>query len=145
MGALQAAIEAAGLNDSQMSAVDPFSYMTGSEPPFSDSAHWHGFNFDALPGARNRGAPGYLLQGDVLSRIGSVLQVRSDTFSVRAYGETPGGARAWCEVTVQRRPEYVDASEGPATLPQDLTLPVNVLFGRRYEVIRFRWLNEEEI
>ena len=145
MGALQAAIEAAELNNSQMSAMDPNSYITGSEGAFSDNLQWHGFNRNALPGARNRGAPGYLLQGDVLNRIGSVLQVRSDTFTVRAYGETPGGARAWCEVTVRRSPEYVDASDAPATLPQDLTRPVNVLFGRRYEVIRVRWLNEENI
>jgi hypothetical protein len=145
MGALQAAIEAAGLNNRQVSAVDANSFMTGAEPSFAEDLQWHGYNRDALPGATNRGAPGYLLQGDVLARVGSVLQVRSDTFTIRAYGDTPSGARAWCEVTVRRRPEYVETLDDPAALPPDLTRPANIRFGRRYEVIRFRWLSEENM
>ena len=144
MGPLQAAIEAAGLNASQTDPADPQSRILSSNAALNTNA-FHHWDKQAIAGATNRTAPGYLTQADLLSRIGSVLQVRSDTFLIRAYGETPSGARAWCEVLVQRLPEYVDTADTPDALPGSLLSPVNERFGRRFEVLRFHWLSEEDV
>jgi hypothetical protein len=61
-----------------------------------------GFSFpEAMGGMNAAGAPGYLTQGDILSAIGPVVAVRSDTFRIRTYGEAldPESkviARPWC-------------------------------------------------
>ena len=123
-GAVQAALERAGVNDF---ALDPV------------------FN---LPDKGNTadGAPGVLTQADILTPIAPVMTARGDTFRIRAYGEAGpvGGPKiqAWCEAVVQRLPEYLDPSEDPWVVPQ---LPVNTRFGRRYVVIGFRWLSASEI
>ncbi len=102
----------------------------------------------------NLGAPGTIIQQDILAKIGGFIQPRSDTFKIRAYGsygqgDTPG-ARAWCEIIVQRFGEYLvhdpadPLANGPGDLPEDLS-PINQLFGRRFRVIGFRWLSEDEI
>ncbi|MDD2763809.1 MAG: hypothetical protein PHE83_07545 [Opitutaceae bacterium] len=94
-------------------------------------------------------APGWLSQADVLSAIGPVLRVRSDTFLVRAYGDAVNPAtgilegRAWCEAVVQRFPEYVD----PANAPEEnagLTA-ANQIYGRRFEIVHFRWLSPDDV
>jgi len=101
------------------------------------------------------GAPGAITQGDILSGLGSHISVRSDTFRIRAYGEArdPTGkvilAKAWCEAIVQRIPAYVDPSEDP-TVKQPVTTAsganaANLVFGRRYEVVSFRWLDQDEV
>lgn len=62
--------------------------------------------------------PGWLTQADVLSPLAPILTARSDTFVVRTYGESPtiesagntyrqAPIKRWCEVTVQRLPDYV--------------------------------------
>lgn len=106
-------------------------------------------------------APGFLSQADLLSALGNGLCARSDTFVIRAYGETVNPqlpatdadyvtARAWCEAVVQRLPEYVDAA-GNAAHVQPVTdnsvnlTPQNQSFGRRFEVVSFRWLNPDDI
>ncbi len=104
---------------------------------------------EALTGMSATGAPGYLTQGDILSALGSVVTVRSDTFRIRAYGEAVDKdgkvlARAWCEAVVQRLPEFVDPEDAPETLPADLN-PVNETFGRRFQVTGFRWLGQDEV
>jgi hypothetical protein len=89
------------------------------------------------------GNTGWLMQGDVLDPLGPAIVIRGDTFRIRGYGEsrTPQGqvtARAWCEVVVQRVPDYVDGDD-----QTDVTIPVqplNVAFGRRYQLLSFRWL-----
>ena len=94
------------------------------------------------------GLPGYLTQGDVLQIIGSTLSARSDSFVIRAYGEAKdiNGkviARAWCEGTVQRMPEPMkpDAQGlNPALVTGD-----EVDFGRRFKLVSFRWLGEDEV
>lgn len=95
------------------------------------------------------GISGYVSQADVLSVIGSQLTVRGDTFVVRGYGSvgTAGtGARAWCEAVVQRVPEYVDAAADAAVVhPENISSPVNLMFGRQFRIVSFRWLSPEEI
>ena len=61
----------------------------------------------AAGGSRFTGAPGYVVQSDLLRPLGNSLTVRDDTFVIRAYGESLDSAgnvqsRAWCEATVQR-------------------------------------------
>ncbi|MCC5848869.1 MAG: hypothetical protein JJU29_12335 [Verrucomicrobia bacterium] len=99
------------------------------------------------------GFPGQLLQGDLLQALGPLMQVRSDTFTIRAYGEThssPNGgpaARAWCEVKVQRLPDAVIPNPNALTAPQirqELNMPTSP-FGRQFRIVSFRWLNEDEI
>lgn len=101
-------------------------------------------------GYRSTGIPGWLTQADVLQVIGPSLTVRSDTFRIRAYGETLDPttgetvARAWCEAIVQRLPNYVDPSDAPELRKDDLK-PVNFRFGRRFQTVSFRWLSPDEI
>ena len=68
--------------------------------------------------------PGWLTQADVLSPLTPVLSARSDTFVIRTFGESPvvstagigrkpDAAKAWCEVTVQRVPDYVKSHVDP--------------------------------
>ena len=66
------------------------------------------------------GAPQIVTQMDVLNSVGPNLTPRSDTFTVRAYGEALDNAgntigRAWVEVVVQRTPYLMSPSaKGPA-------------------------------
>lgn len=95
-------------------------------------------------------APGMVSQGDVLSLIGSRITVRGDTFRIRGYGEardTTGRqvlATAWCEAVVQRVPDFVDNADKPSVKFVDLKA-VNKTFGRRYEIVAFRWLSPSEV
>lgn len=100
-------------------------------------------------GFRSTGIPGWLTQADVLQVIGPVIGARSDTFRIRSYGEALDSAgnpiaRAWCEAIVQRIPQYIDATNGPETRPTNL-IPINARFGRRFEIVSFRWLHPNEI
>ncbi len=78
------------------------------------------------------------------------MTARSDTFTIRAYGEarnpTTGKveARAWCEATVQRLPDPLKTSETTGTALQELISPSS-RFGRNFRVQSFRWLNPEEV
>jgi hypothetical protein len=104
---------------------------------------------DAMTGMSATGAPGFLTQGDILSQVGSVVSVRSDTFRIRGYGEAldPDGkvvARAWCEAVVQRTPEFVDPADISST-PVDGLSNANERFGRRFVVTNFRWLGQDEV
>ncbi len=99
------------------------------------------------------GIPGWLTQADVLTPLAPYLSVRSDTYTIRSYGEVrdPGSGtitgRAWCEAQVQRLPEYIDPDTNE---PWDSAVtgnlsPTNKEFGRRFVVVSFRWLNKDEI
>jgi hypothetical protein len=104
----------------------------------------------AEEGALSSGIPGVVKQADILTPIAPVLSARSDSFIIRAYGETTDAngkvlARAWCEAVVERQRDYFDTSELPETRAAALNSNVNKLFGRRYEVLSFRWLHPEEI
>ncbi len=92
-------------------------------------------------------APKYLTQADLLSTLGPLLSPRSDTFTIRAYGEKTNPVtletegRAWCEAVVQRTPDYVDATQSATALPAG----INLNLGRRFRVVSFRWLTAQEI
>ena len=144
LGAMQAAIEAAKLN----------------EPMKAGNRSVVAANFAGLNGAamasqsgglsRSTGIPGYVMQSDVLAPFANELSVRGDTFRIRAYGAALDAnqkvaAEAWCEVLVQRLPEYVspvDAAEVPFSA---LTSPLNRTFGRRFKVTSFQWLPRDAV
>lgn len=92
----------------------------------------------------------WLTQGDLLSLLAQVLFPRSDTFVIRAYGDTVNPAtgalegRAWCEARVQRLPEYCDPSQPAETAPAALN-PTNQAYGRRCQIVNFRWLTSADI
>jgi hypothetical protein len=96
------------------------------------------------------GAPQILTQGDLMMALAPIATVRGDTFKIRAYGEATAPddksvvATAWCEVVVQRVPAFVDPTNAPETLITALT-PANEKFGRRFNIVSFRWLSKEEI
>ena len=95
------------------------------------------------------GTTSYALQGDLLQALGPILQVRSDYFRIRCMGESLDSsgrviARAYCESFVQRYPDYVDNSDAAEVRHDDLT-KVNRQFGRRFKIVSFRWLSDEEI
>ena len=92
----------------------------------------------------------YLTQGDVLQSLAPILQVRSDYFRIRASGEALDSdgkvaARAWCEAFVQRHSDYLHPADPAHRTPSELSSAVNRNFGRRYQVVSFRWLNPSEI
>jgi hypothetical protein len=103
----------------------------------------------AAEGDSAYGAPGWIRQADVLRPIAPILSARDDTFTIRAYGEsfdTNGEvvARAWCEAVVRRTREFCDPSDSADTIEPPLS-SANITFGRKYEILSFRWLNEEEV
>ena len=104
------------------------------------------------------GLPGYLKQQDILRALSPIMTTRGDTFKIRAYGEvlnpTNGSieGKAWCEVVVQRVPDYVDATMAPWEMPDGddekyspETRKLNTQMGRQLEVISFRWVANNEI
>jgi hypothetical protein len=124
---------------------------------------------EAAEGSRLAGVPGYVIQSDLLRPIANTLAVRDDTFRIRAYGESLDAsgkvmAKAWCEAVVQRVPEYLapvndgdndptnDAIAPARLLNADGTFsdnpaltPANRLFGRKFRIESFRWLNSAEV
>jgi hypothetical protein len=82
--------------------------------------------------------------------LGPVATVRGDTFKIRGYGEARSKdgavlATARCEAVVQRLPRYLDPAD-PAERPETaLESPANRAFGRRFDVVSFRWLSTDEL
>ena len=99
------------------------------------------------------GMPGYLMQQDIVQAFSPAMTVRSDTFKIRAYGESVNSAgvvqaKAWAEAVVQRVPEFVDsaADPKPEAYPLSiLTSPINKSMGRHFKLVSFRWLSPDEI
>jgi hypothetical protein len=105
-------------------------------------------------------SPAHVRQADILTATGSQLTARSDTFRIRAYGESLDSngnvlASAWCEAVVQRLPDYLDpvdpayAADPPDPDPEPrmapgLTSATNKNMGRRIEMVSFRWLTQDE-
>jgi hypothetical protein len=85
---------------------------------------------------RYRGGPRYLMQRDLLSALAPLLNVRGDTFTVRAYGESSHGlngnpASAKCEIVIQRIAAPAEA---------DNLIEPSGPFGRQFQIVAFRWI-----
>jgi hypothetical protein len=141
-------------------------------------------NGSADPLSRLVGMPGWLTQADILEALGPILSARSDTFVIRTYGEVLSPqinqknilgsiaadpsfvlSRAWCEMVVQRVPDYVatdsksqndpsttsgTGAPNPAGLGayngvKDALSPVNATFGRRFRIVSVKWLSPTDI
>ncbi|MES2981524.1 MAG: hypothetical protein V4727_04345 [Verrucomicrobiota bacterium] len=109
-----------------------------------------GIDSDVALNNQGAGVPGLLLQGDVLQALAPRMTVRSDVFTIRAYGESVDAktgkvlAKAWCEAKVQRFPDPVLASNASSGTLKELSNPTSP-FGRQFRMISFRWLNANEI
>jgi hypothetical protein len=112
-------------------------------------------------------APTALLQGDILAAIGDSLTIRSDTFTIRAYGDVsdkPGGPAAgscWIEAVVQRTPDFIDAKDPAERMvynqfnghghndqtnnPTSGLQPANINLGRRFVIVSMRILKPSEL
>jgi hypothetical protein len=147
-GALQEAIDRSNVND--IFITDPNNPdRDAREIPLAE-VQADGFAFpEAIAGPNAQGAPGFLSQGDILSALGTAVTVRSDTFRIRAYGESRSGgrlaARAWCEAVVQRGHDFIDPSDPPETAIGKLGSPANRNFGRAFSLVGFRWLSPAEV
>ncbi len=92
----------------------------------------------------------YLTQADIMTALAPVLFTRSDTFTVRAYGEASnpltGAAegKAWCEAIVQRLPEPFAPATPNAPTDDEYKTPPGEL-GRRFKIISLRWLTRSDI
>jgi len=105
---------------------------------------------EALDGPIAYGSTAYVDQADILKHFPAALTPRGDTFVIRAYGDALDAsgrviARAWCEATVQRLPDYVDPVDDSHLTNAALRSATNRSYGRKLEVTRFRWLNPSEI
>lgn len=143
--AVSGAIQSA-LDDDSVSINEPF--RTGER---ATKGSEDGLLFpEAERGAAAYGIPGYVKQADILTPIAPLLSARSDTFTIRGYGEKTNAAgtvviaSACCEAVIQRSANFVDGSD-ELTTPIDQLDPVNKKFGRRFEIVSFRWLSSSEI
>ena len=138
-GVIQSALDSpeAGINQA---------YQTGDRATTAASR----FTFPgAEEGPISQGIPGIVKQADILTPIAPVLSARSDSFLIRGYGEKTDSsgnviARAWCEAVVQRSAEFVDSTD-IAEKSYAAISPLNKRFGRRFEIVSFRWLNSSEV
>jgi hypothetical protein len=105
---------------------------------------------EAATGPIAYGSTPYIDQADILRQFASQLTPRGDTFVIRTYGDSVSEdgdvvARAWCEATVQRTPDYLDPADDNEVIQRDLSSEVNRRFGRRIQIISFRWLHPGEV
>jgi hypothetical protein len=138
MGPLQAAIERTGVNNR----------FPNTSPAAGSWVH-----ADHQAERSGAGAPGYLLQSDVLRIIGHRLTPRSDTFLIRAYGDVTGSrpadpdSQVWCEALVRRTPAPVEPASptSPGTSSATYEPADAEWLGRRFEILSFRYLTPDEI
>lgn len=148
MGAMQAAIEKAGLNSGLK-----YEYPLDNSKSLPDYKHPDNIS-DATrmeqtlkPDCKAWGAPAYLTQADVLQALGPVLSARSDSFVIRSYGDAVDAngkvtARAWCEAVVQRTPDPLEPDDSGINSKNN---GQDGDFGRRFVITSFRWLDQNEI
>ena len=147
-GAIQQAIDNAGSGGGLNAELQALGLEVTQSPPGDPEYKFP----QAALGSTLFGVPGWLRQADVLRPLAPIMTARDDTFTIRSYGDSRDAAgnvqaTAWCEMVVQRRADYVDSNDDPEVNPfsAQLTSEVNRRFGRRFEILSFRWLNEGEV
>ncbi len=137
-GAIQAAIDNGGFNSDAL--YDNLQVNAGYPAQSRNNIS---------PARTGVGIPGYLTQADVLQSLAPVITVRSDTFTIRGYGEARDDsgnviATAMCEAVVQRLPDFLDERDERYTAVDRLS-DINRKFGRRFGIVSFRYLSAEEM
>lgn len=149
-GAIQTAIN--NLETDPMEILrDPVNALSADALSVSDpKVIGSGYAFSrAATGSSAYGVPAWIRQADILRPIAPILSVRDDTFTVRAYGDTLDRngrviAQAWCEAIVKRTRNFSDQADAADSIDPPV-VQRNVTFGRKYEIVSFRWLNAEEV
>lgn len=148
-GAVQAAIQATGLNSAI--AAEGVASMTSTYKATSISPK---IFRNESPGTGNTASDinGWVAQADLLEPIAPRLAARSDTFRIRSYGEVRSAtgsnqvvSRACCEAVVQRVPEYMDPTLNQPWDEGAALKTSNAQFGRRFKIVQLRWLNPDEL
>lgn len=142
-GTIQQAIAAAGINGN-LSGLTVTHFETEnfnqihSPKPVSWGANYREYYPERSYSVDVRNvSPLALTQADILQAIGPVISARSDTFTIRSYGDVEDPvsgevvSQVWCEATVQR----TTREENSNTKPNQ----------RVFEIVGFRWLSSEEI
>lgn len=149
-GALQAALDDPSLGSNASLAVNEFPEGLNGEAvvAFKEATSFLSNNLSSTD-TSSMGFPGYVLQADVLQHLGPLLTVRSDTFTIRSYGDVVDPltnkvtGRAWCEAKVQRIPEPLEIADDASEM--DEFIKPSGQFGRQFRIVSFTWLNEEEV
>ncbi|MFN7560530.1 MAG: hypothetical protein ACK5TH_02025, partial [Prosthecobacter sp.] len=164
-GALQAAIDRTDINAAFSSQLTREQLDTAAALGQAEGLDWSFPVPDHCTGALSSAQSGYITQADVLQALAPHLASRSDTFKIRSYGDVIDAAsgrleaRAWVEVIVQRLPDYVNYpnrdEQGKVEDPPVLDPawePTNTLhntsnrvYGRRWRIVRIRWLSPSEV
>jgi len=147
MGALEQAVVESRINDQMFKNQIPI-----TEADIADPALYNYKSPAASVGNPAAGAPGWISQGDLMRILEPTATVRSDTFVIRVCGEARDAAgsltaRAYAEAVVQRIPDYVDPVDRPSVnaITDNSAAHANKVFGRRINVLSFRWLSSKEI
>jgi hypothetical protein len=145
-GIIQTAIDTSGINAAQLAE--------NSKPLKSSDISNHrkrgAVLTEVMNGHSAEGSPPIITQGDILGPIVAVATVRGDTFKIRAYGEALSQdgktvlATAYCEAVVQRSPIFIDPKDAPETAMASLGSQANRDFGRRFQILSFRWVDKPE-
>lgn len=154
--ALAGAIQAALNELAKSSSTNPYKEIQTTVGPAGQSvavpvrAAEAEYKFPAAAVGYNAyGLPGWTRQADVLRPLAPILSARDDTFTIRAHGDARDKdgkvvSRAVCEAVVRRTRDYVDPLDA-ADLATPPASAVNKTFGRRFEMVSFRWLSPSEI
>ena len=138
--------------------------------PYARTGYTYGLGTLNPEGFTVGGAPGYLMQADILNSIGPFLNNRSNTFTIRTYGDSVDlndkvTSKAYLEVMVQQVTDFVDSTDNaneyfvqdpsnPNKYLPDLVYPnknrvgisaINQKFGRKFKIVSFKWLNESDL
>lgn len=139
-GALQAAIDASGINQSALTELGKATDLSDPKggiitlPAIQPDTNRNYPRFvdgitPAVSDNTAAGAPGVITQADLLQPLAPLLVARSDTFRIRFYGESldkvDGKLRSFAvgEAIVQRVPEFIDPTDTALSVPQDPSAP----------------------
>lgn len=146
MSALEAAIAATSIND-KIGSGDDDNDNNSTEDSRLIEPYESWFDRKQAPQYKTHGMPGYLSQKDLLVPLAPLLTTRGDTFTIRGYGESRDKtgktlAKAWCEIVVQRTPEYIGGDDplepiliqdGTNYKENDKLSELSKKFGRRFK------------
>jgi hypothetical protein len=148
-GALQSALNEVAKSNNPTKVMESWSKPTNPNLP-TVAGNTPEYQFpDAAAGYSTYGLPGWTRQADILRPLAPILSVRDDTFTIRAYGDARDAkgrilAHVVCEAVVRRTRDFSDPSDAPDILTPP-TKPANKTFGRRFQLVSFRWLSADEV